>query len=456
MQPNQLTPGTPVQVYGRSFAPQVYDPKLQTPYTQNITLSVTRQINNKFTVDVRYTGTMGRKQLGSFDINQNNVYTNPELFQALTDARAGTCTPNAPGYKSYTDKGISPCDVNNDPVLLDQMLAGLNINNGTSGFGNVGTVVGGIFQSGAQQLRRSNTFQNNLSWGNFDGVADSLIALNPTAAQGRTAAPIDPKTGTALGGIALIAQRNGCDRIANGFTMVQQTTAGGAQVSNSGLAIPLRCFPEDFMLSNPQFSSVTYNTNPAHSNYHALQVQLTTRPVAGISTQATWVWAKSMYVPASGYIDPANRQYNFQVQNINAHSLRMNGTIELPIGPNKLFFGNTTGWIARVIERWQTNFIFNAATGTPTTFNPGISHFYAPSGYDVASVNWRIPKATVEWNGNTGTMYPGNKYIGVTDPQCSDPSIVGGADKMGTSLQSVCTISALAARNPDGTPGEFF
>ena len=26
---------------------------------------------------------------------------------------------------------------------------------------------------------------------------------------------------------------------------------------------------------------------------------------------------------------------------------------------------------------------------------------------------------------------------------------------MGTSLQSVCTISALAARNPDGTPGEL-
>ena len=55
-------------------------------------LSVTRLINRKFTVDVRYTGTLGRKQVGSIDINQNNVYTNPELFQALTDTRAATCT----------------------------------------------------------------------------------------------------------------------------------------------------------------------------------------------------------------------------------------------------------------------------------------------------------------------------------------------------------------------------
>ena len=42
----------------------------------------------------------------------------------------------------------------------------------------------------------------------------------------------------------------------------------------------------------------------------------------------------------------------------------------------------------------------------------------------------------------------------MVDPQCRDASIVGLADKMGTSLQSVCTLSALAARNPDGTAGE--
>ena len=195
-----------MQVYGRSFAPQVYDPNLQTPYTQNITLSVTRQINRKFTVDARYTGTLGRKQLGSFDINNNNVYNNPELFQALTDARAATCTANSPAYKAnYTDKGINPCNINGDPVFLDQLLAGLNINNTVTGFGPVGTVNSGIFQSGAQHLRRSGTFQNSLAWGNFEDVADDLITLAPSTAQGRQAAPINPATSAALGGVALIA-----------------------------------------------------------------------------------------------------------------------------------------------------------------------------------------------------------------------------------------------------------
>ena len=465
MQPNQATPGSPVQVYGRSFAPQVYDPNLKTPYTQNITLSVTRVINSKFTVDLRYTGTLGRKQLGNIDINQNNVYSNPELYQALSDARAATCTANAPAYKAYTDDGISPCDVNGDPVLLDQLLAGLNINNTVTGFGPVGTTTAGIYQTGAQQLRRATAFQNNLSWGNFDGVADSLLALAPSAAQGRQPAPIDPRTGTALTGIALIAQRNGCDRIGNGASYIQQTITmvnGVPVVSfnpgfNASNSTPLRCFPEDWLALNPQFTSVTYNANLGRTNYHSLQAQVTARPIQGVSATATWIWAKSMYLPTSGYIDPANRNLNYTVQNINAHSIRMNGTLELPIGPNKILFGNSSGWVARAIERWQTSFIFNGASGTPTSFNPGISHYYAPSGYDIVSPNWSIPRAHVEWidGTSTGTMYPGNQYVGVTDPQCSDPSIVGAADRMGTNLQSVCTISALAARNADGTPGEI-
>jgi hypothetical protein len=457
MTPNLLTPGSPVNVYGRSFAPQVYDPKLVTPYTQNLTLSVTRQINRQLTVDMRYTGTLGRKQLGSFDINNNNVYYNPELFQALTDARAGTCTASSPAYKAnYTDKGISPCDINGDPVFLDQLLAGLNINNTTTGFGAVGTVTGGIFQSGAQHLRRNVTFQQNLSRGNFDSVADSLIALNPTTVQGRQLAPPDPnRPGSTLGGIALIAQRNGCDRIANNYTMVQQTSAGGAQVPNSGAAIPLRCFPEDFLTSNSQFSGVTYNTNSGRTNYHSLQVQLTARPIQGVNVQATWIWARSLFLPTSGYIDPSNRNLNYTVQNINPHSIRMNGTVELPIGPNKLLFPNTTGWVARLLERWQTSFIFNGASGTPTSFNPARSHFYAASGYDVVSPNWAIPKAHVTWNGDAGTMYPGNKYAGVTDPQCTNPSVVAATDRMGTNLQAVCDLFALASRNPDGTTGEL-
>ena len=204
----------------------------------------------------------------------------PELFRSKP-FRIGDLGPDAPADLarrlmialpiSYTAQGINPCNINNDPVILDQILAGLNLNlvaGTTTGAGVAGAAPGsgtytpvgtvnsaGIYQSGAQHLRRSTTFDEELAEGDFDDVADSLIALNPTCAQGRQAAPINPLTGTALGGIDLIGMRNGCDRIANGFTIVQQTTPGGSQVANSGAPIPLRCFPEDFLASNPQFST---------------------------------------------------------------------------------------------------------------------------------------------------------------------------------------------------------
>src|SRR5262249_24743687 len=155
-----------------------------------------------------------------------------------------------------------------------------------------------------------------------NNVATSLLGLAPTTAQGRQNAPNDPKTGQPLTGIGMIGMGNGCDRLGNGFTLVQQTTPGAAQVANTGTAIPLRCFPEDYLIDNPQFSTAPYTVNYGHNNYHSLQVGFTARPINGISTQTTWVWAKSMNQPGSGYFDPADRNLNFGAQNINAHSLR--------------------------------------------------------------------------------------------------------------------------------------
>jgi hypothetical protein len=485
MAPDQAKPGLPLTPFGASAGPaggfgwNVYDPNLKATYTQNITLSVTRSVSRKVTVDMRYTGTLGRRLRGSLDINQNNVYHNPELFQALTDARAGTCTANAAGYQAnYTSKGINPCNINGDPVILDQMLAGLNLNVNVTGtapgsgtFGPVGTVnAAGIYQSGAQQMRRSATFQQNLSFGNFDGVADSLLGLAPSTAQGRQALPINPATGGQLTGVGHTGLRNGCDRLGRGFTIVQQTAVGGAQVANSGTAIPLRCFAEDFLSSNPQFGSVTYLTNTGRSSYNSLQTQVTVRPTLGISGTATWVWAKSFALPSSGYMNPADRNLDFSVQPLNAHALRVNGSIELPIGPNKLLMGNSSGLVARVLERWQASFIYNASSPVTATLNPGISHYYALSGYEVVSPNWVLPKSKATWieGTNGGTIYPDQPFIGVTDPSCFNPSIVTMGDRMGTVLGRIpanpatgaeasgpCSITAIAKRNPDGTAGEI-
>jgi hypothetical protein len=461
-------PGVVIPVGARSQGINgIYDSNYKGPYTQNMTLSITRQISRNYTLDMRYTGTLGRRLDSGINLNLPNIYHNPELYQALLDARAGTCTASAAGYQSYRDAGINPCNVAGDPVLLDQMLAGLNLNPGVSGtagtgtFGNVGTVnAAGVYQSGAVHLRRSNTFQQNLAIGELNAVAASILGLN--TATGLQTLPTDPSTGTFYFGTtnhpapSQRTLRNGCDRIANGFTMVQQSTAGGAQLPNTGTAIPLRCFSENYLITNPQFTNITYHSNFNNSYYHSLQASMTARPIQGVSLQGTWIWSKSMGLQGT-FVDPTNRNLNYTQQPSSPHALRMNGTVELPLGPNKLLFANSTGWVARAIEKWQTSFIFSAANATRASALPGTSHFYGNPGFEIASMNWQLPKADFQWEDGaaSGSLY-GDTFTSVQDPQCTDPAQVGPADRMGTNLQAtnVCNIVALAKRNPDGTPGE--
>jgi hypothetical protein len=138
------------------------------------------------------------------------------------------------------------------------------------------------------------------------------------------------------------------------------------QSESAGVRIehPTRCFAEDYLAANPQVSTATYNGNFGRSNYHALQVGFTLRPTQGFSIQSTYSWAKAMQLPGSGYTDPLMREID-RVRSVDQlHNLRTNGTVELPIGPNKLFFGNSSGWVARLIERWQTSFILNMSNGS--------------------------------------------------------------------------------------------
>jgi hypothetical protein len=278
-------------------------------------------------------GTLARKQAGDLNLNESTVFYNPELFDALERTRRGE-----------------------DVELFDKMFAGLNLANGVSGYGPVGTVVNGVLQRGSAHLRRStaavgaSTVGGTLANGNFEGVANALLNLAPTGLQ----------TGpTGVTGIQQRTVRNGCDRLGNGIQFVQQTAPGVSTAGfNASNATPLRCFPENYLVANPQFTNATDTANIGHTNYHALQVQSTVRPSNGVSLQATYSWAKSMELLSSnGFGDPLQRDRDYQRGRQGPHSFRMNGTVELPIGPNKLLFGNASGLFARLIEQWQTSFI---------------------------------------------------------------------------------------------------
>ena len=141
----QVAPGLPTPVYARNTSFTAYDPHLSNPYVENLTLSITRQLHQTGTLDVRYIGTLARKQLGSMDVNTSTVYYNQELFNALEVTRAG----------------------GNDP-LFDQMFAGIRL----SGVPTTVPVVDGITSRGSDQLRQSTATRANLANGDYVGSGE--------------------------------------------------------------------------------------------------------------------------------------------------------------------------------------------------------------------------------------------------------------------------------------------
>ncbi len=252
--------------------------------------------------------------------------------------------------------------------------------------------------------------------------------------------------------------RNGCDRIANGVTSGFTTT--------DGIVIAPRCFAENYLVTNPSFGTATIAYNFGRSNYQSGQVQFTARPVQGVSIQGTYSLSKTMVQPGSGYTDPLNRKLDYgESLNSIGQEFRANSTIELPMGPNKLVLGNSSGWVARAVERWQTSFILVVPEGALRSI-VGPNTMYANGRPNIVGP-WDNPKGHAEWQGATGTYFGSpNPYSLYVDPQCTNTSLVQGtptstasADPGGFNLAtgtggtSNCTLRGLGQIVPAGTPG---
>jgi hypothetical protein len=414
--PNVL-PMQPVPLDARSQNFTTFDSNYVNPYVQNLTMSVTRSMNRNVTLDVRYVGTLSKKNYTTLNLNTNNFLYNG-LLQDLDRVRTGTETTKAAS----------------DPKsLLDKMFDGINLCvtgcTGGQSYGAVGTTVNGVYQSAAYQMRSSTTFQTNLANANYNGIAGSLNTLNYATTGSNSSLP----------------------------AVVPGTR--GAVLRYANTKYPGQ-FPDNFIATNPQFGQMNLLTNGGGSNYHSLAVVATLRPVHGFSGQATYTWSKNLGLPTT-LTDPTNRALDYTNINSNpGHSLRTNGTFELPIGPNKLLFGNSSGWLARAVERWQVGLIYNLSAGSPTTitansmiYGNGVPDIVYPVDFNkVKGVRW----GTQNGNFLEGRYFDNNEmFTKVDDPLCGTMTSLQNLGNVVNGAQTRCTLNALAMAVPAGTPGSF-
>ena len=394
---------TLIPVTDRTGLLNAFDPSFLAPSIQNLTLSVTRNLTSKVTLDMRYIGTLSRKLWANLDLNAPNFRTNG-LQEAFDAARRG-----------------------DESQLLNDMFAGLNIAGTGAGLTTgcatntgvatpcaaVGTVnSAGVLQTGAMHLRgaTASNIRTNLANGNYSALATTLnILTNPGATN-------------------------------NG----QNPNLSGSVLRNSGK------FPENFIKTNPQFNTAVLETNPGHSNYHSVQAQVSLRPVAGISLQGTYTFSRNLgQAPGEGangtgsiYTDPTDRMADYALLPAHRkHAFVTYGTFELPIGPNKLFFTNASGFWARVAEGWQASWVANLVSGSPANvsaqsmlYGLGVPDIVGP--FDIKDLNyfWKEGAAA----GNIFADENGNsRYTREKDPQCLNPSYVVAY------MAATCTLNAV-------------
>jgi len=133
---------TIIPVTDRTGLLNAFDPNFVNPYVQNLTLSVTRNVTSKVTLDLRYIGTLSRKLYSNMDLDTPNF-----LYNGLKDA-----------FDAARKGGESP--------LLDRMFQGVTLASFVPGGG-----------SGATQLRNSFLTQSNLANGNYSALATTLNTL---------------------------------------------------------------------------------------------------------------------------------------------------------------------------------------------------------------------------------------------------------------------------------------
>jgi hypothetical protein len=431
----RLALGDPNRVINNQFPETgvtIFDPNIRNPYIQNLSLSVTRQLGNALTLDVRYVGTLSRKTVGSLDLNTIN-YVNNGLFSDLEKLRARYGDLKSPIDYPFLNSGIIP--YYGDGVSeISSLYAGSGV-----------PTQAGLKLSGAEQVLYQ--YWGTIARGNFSSVASSLRTAN-FAANLRT--NNDPETGAP-------------------YRPTVREDEGSGQVLRAGHA------PDNLLRANPQYGNATVTRNQGRSNYHSMQVQLTMRPVRGLSFQTTYTWSRNL---ARGsvldYNDPNwEMEYTLSGQH-RSHTLNSYGTYELPFGPNGFFFRNSSGVVKKAIEGWQLSWIAALSSGSPmtltginTTWNANRAVQVGPFDPKDVAVRWTPAVGTTAARGT----YFNKNYTWVTDPQCLSPlvdqtwvnpfapgqTLAAACATMGNVFGGVATgLQALAERDADGNDTIIF
>ena len=376
--PSTVKPLTvnPVGRYGGS--PTVVYENIRNPMVHTANMSLTHNLNRFLTLDVRYIGTLSRKQTLSTSANIVDYIANG-LYSEMNTVRNG-----------------------GESMLLNSLIGPRALTTTAN-------------QSGSEQLRRSSSTMAALGRANFQSVASTLATTNGML----------PLPNTATNGLVI---RSGC---------LPQDRPGYAAAFNLNPTVNAynfpcaRTTPWNYLSANPQFSGPTIMYNGGMSNYHSMQAQATMRPTRGLNFQATYTWSRQLGNTAwTNYL--GERDYVLGSTH-RSHVLNTNGSYTLPFGARGFFFRDASGVFKKAIEDWSFSWILGVSSGLPVSVTGQAAMWSDSSPILVRPDLWdnKAGNVTTEWKDNgayVGGYYFGKKYTNNTlDTNICDQSVMDPA-----------------------------
>ena len=168
-------------------------------------------------------------------------------------------------------------------------------------------------------------------------------------------------------------------------------------------------FPENFIVTNPQFGNLYMIASVNSNNYHSLEAQVTMRPTHGIEH------AVHVHVEQEPRHSIRRGQHVYESRGstcglrgrcpiTRVHDFRTNGTFTLPIGPEKALWTTVPAFWPGVLENWQMGWIVNVNSGAPLSI-AAQNMLYANGTADI--VGPFDTKGKVNWQSgaSSGTLF---------------------------------------------------
>jgi len=297
------------------------NPNLRSPYTQNWSFGIQRQLTKDTTVELRYVGNKATHMWHRQNLQEVNIFENgflSEFVQAkknldinIASGRGQSfANNNLPGQAALPIFQAAFGALGNQPALSN-----------AQGFGN-------------------STFILNLNQG-VAGTLAQTLATSPT---------------------------NFCRLVGNRI----------ASCVTAGFNVPGQ-FPINFFQANPYLSSLTYQDSNGDNNYNGLQIDLRHRLNHGLSLGANYVWSHALgdllneTDQAAGYQWFTNRdaRLNYGPSPFDRrHVFNAYWTYDLPFGKGRRYL-SSSDWLDRLVGGWTLGGRETIASGNPVLLNGG-------------------------------------------------------------------------------------